>query len=173
MRTRWLARALLPRLQRLAASREPDFQIKKTSGGGEGEDVYLRRWWLIPRNRLLGVYLHNMVRDDDAVRHDHPYLSLSLCLSSGLLESYQEFPPSGVVRMRKPQQGQWIWRSSRMAHQLMVMSPAWTLFFTGPRIREWGFWCPRGWRSWRQYVATSGAVEGGGTSGVGAGCGED
>jgi hypothetical protein len=23
--------------------------------------------------------------------------------------------------------------------------PAWTLFITGPRWREWGFHCPQGW----------------------------
>lgn len=28
-----------------------------------------------------------------------------------------------------------------------------TLFFCGPRVREWGFHCPQGWRHWRQYVA--------------------
>jgi hypothetical protein len=24
---------------------------------------------------------------------------------------------------------------------------------TGPRIREWGFWCPQGWRHWRAFTS--------------------
>jgi hypothetical protein len=31
--------------------------------------------------------------------------------------------------------------------------PAWTLFITGPRVREWGFWCPQGWVHWRKFTA--------------------
>ena len=28
----------------------------------------------------------------------------------------------------------------------------WTLFVTGPRVREWGFLCPQGWRHWREFT---------------------
>ena len=30
--------------------------------------------------------------------------------------------------------------------------PAWTLFITGPRVREWGFWCRQGRRHWRVFT---------------------
>lgn len=29
--------------------------------------------------------------------------------------------------------------------------PCWTLFITGPKVREWGFHCPKGWRHWRDF----------------------
>ena len=32
--------------------------------GGDA-DPYLRRWWLIPRNRIFNVYLHHFMRSDD------------------------------------------------------------------------------------------------------------
>lgn len=33
--------------------------------------------------------------------------------------------------------------------------PVWTLFITGPRVREWGFHCPgRGWVPWQQFTAS-------------------
>lgn len=174
MRVRWLAKRVLLWAIRTAALREPDFKISRVSGRAATEDeIYLRRWWIVPRNDWFNVYLHNMLRDDDAVLHDHPYWSLSLVLSDGLMEVYRENPPESRERLRWPRQGDLVWRSSRLAHQLVVVRPAWTLFMTGPRIREWGFWCPQGWRSWRQYVATKETVgEGSGVSGVGVGCGE-
>lgn len=29
--------------------------------------------------------------------------------------------------------------------------PVTTLFITGPKIREWGFLCPKGWRHWKDF----------------------
>lgn len=175
MRLRWLARLLLPPMRRLAARRRPDFQVIR-----EDEVVYLRRWWILPRNRVMNLYLHNMIGDDDAVVHDHPYWSLGLALTDGLVENYTSEPEKDcqnglyILRTRKIEQGQLVYRSSTFAHQLLVRREAWTLFLTGPRVREWGFWCPQAWRRWQNYVAAnqdpSGA--GSGKSGVGRGCGE-
>src|SRR3546814_8204117 len=39
--------------------RKPDITI-----GGE-DNPYLRRWYIIPRNRWFNVYLHEFLRDDD------------------------------------------------------------------------------------------------------------
>lgn len=202
MRARWLARLLLPRLRAWAASRPgpggvpglPDFVVVRNSG-----DEYLRRWWVVQRNNYLNVYLHNMLRDDDDVLHDHMYPSVSLVLTDGLDEVLCDDPrvyaemhptqPGEPVRYRYPTRrrvihaGDIVWRSSRMAHQLIVNNKgpggageAWTLFITGPRIKEWGFWCPRGFRHWREYVSLTQdpSVRGNGTgqSGKGVGCGE-
>ena len=45
--------------------------------------------------------------------------------------------------------------------------PSWSLFITGPYQRKWGFWCPRGWVPYDQYVKRT--AEG---NEFGAGCGE-
>lgn len=174
MRASWLARLLLPSLQRVSRRRRPDFEVT----GDSGASVYLRRWWLLPRNDWFNVYLHQMLLDDEAVLHDHPYASLSLVLTDGLCEIYAERPEAGdlYVRLRTLSRGQMVWRSSRFAHRLIVREPAWTLFVTGPRVREWGFWCSSGWRPWQHYVARAQDSSGGagrGQSGVGQGCGED
>ncbi len=34
-------------------------------------------------------------------------------------------------------------------------TPIWTLFITGPRLREWGFDCPHGWRSSEDYLTVT------------------
>jgi hypothetical protein len=42
---------------------------------------YLQRWYLLPRNRRLNIYLHRFVASDDPVGlHDHPWWFASLIL---------------------------------------------------------------------------------------------
>lgn len=175
---RWVcvlaARALMRAMQRYVVGvREPDFEVVR----GSDREVYLRRWWVIPRNDQFNIYLHNMLRDDDDVLHDHMYESWSLCLGGELLENYRELPPTGTLRSRVVGEGDVTIRSSILAHQLVVKTAAWTIFVTGPRVKEWGFWCPRGFRHWRDYVSVTQdpSVQGNGaknTSTQGQGCGE-
>ena len=42
-----------------------------------------------------------------------------------------------------------------------------TLFFCGPRVREWGFYCPQGWKHYKDYIAPTSYG-----NRVGKGCGE-
>jgi hypothetical protein len=148
--------------------RNPDFQVTKKGG----EVVYLNRWWMWRRNGWCNLYLHQMLGPDDAALHDHPYWSLSLILADGINELFQLDPPTGRVKMRALRTGQLVWRSSTMAHRLDPVQPGMTLFLTGPRVRDWGFYCPQGWRRWQDYVKTTGAVQGAGGSTEGVGCGE-
>jgi hypothetical protein len=180
-----LATALFPKLMETALSREPDFEVMRD---GRRDEVYLRRWWLIPRNDECNLYLHSMLADDDEILHDHMYESWSLILTDGLEERFvsapeklrdERFPsgfPPAAYQRRVLRAGDVVHRSERMAHQLLVRAPAWTLFATGPRVKPWGFYCPRGWRRWQDYVAINQdpSVAGGHrtTSGRGVGCGE-
>lgn len=139
---------------KLITRRPPDFIV--------GDD-YLRRWWVIPRNRFFNVYLHNIRKsDDDRALHDHPWPSLSYMLDGHLIEVTH----GGVAKVIS--KGDWTWRSAKFAHRLVVPTgvDVWTLFFTGPRIREWGFHCPQGWRPWREFVDQRDHGK------VGRGCGE-
>lgn len=128
--------------------REPDFVI-----GGK-DNPYLLRWWIIPRNRFFNIYLHKFLRDDDdRALHDHPYVSCSIILKGG----YIEHMPYDI-HTRK--QGQIIFRRAKQAHRIQLLRtgdhvlPAWSLFITGPRIREWGFHCPNGWVHWKVFTAS-------------------
>ena len=42
----------------------------------------------------------------------------------------------------------------------------WTLFITGPKVRTWGFHCPRGFVPWQRFTAANDR------GAIGAGCGE-
>jgi hypothetical protein len=135
--------------------RKPDFVI------GPPNDPYLRRWWIIPRNRWFNIYLHNIIRDDDdRALHDHPWINCSIVLKGALCE----ITPKGA-KIRIP--GDVVFRRAVKSHRLEVVeAPVWTLFITGPVIRTWGFHCPKGWVPWRQFVNVDSPGE------VGPGCGE-
>ncbi|WP_193725751.1 hypothetical protein [Ferruginivarius sediminum] len=151
-----LRRWLLKRVERVMTRRAPDFTI-----GGTG-DPYLQRWWLLPRNRVLNVYLHRFLRsDDDRALHDHPWRNVSVLLAGGYLEEVPVDPshPAGATVMHARMAGQVTSRGARAAHRVELMAdrqgerqPAITVFLTGPRVRDWGFWCAWGWRPWREFV---------------------
>ena len=108
-------------------------------------DGYLNRWHLLPRNSYFNVYLHQFVGDDDRWYHDHPYHSLSLLLSGEykeyiLIESHHGDETIKLATRRWHKGPKLIWRNALCMHRLEIFdAPVWTLFITGPRIREWGF----------------------------------
>lgn len=170
----------LKRLYRLF-KRPPDFYI----GGKENPQIL--RWWIIPRNRFFNVYLHNRLRDDDhRALHDHPWFNISIILKGG----YSEIVPVCsslypddyriIHKDRKP--GNIIFRRASSAHMLQLnrngsyngvwhrIIPSWSIIITGPRVREWGFWCasPTGfrWVHWKEFTDPSDSGK------VGKGCGK-
>lgn len=139
-----IAARLVARITR----RAPDFVI-----GGQN-NPYLRRWWVIPRNRFFNIYLHQFLRsDDDRALHDHPWVNYSVLLLGEYTEHTiaaggvhrREILRAGAVRAR--------W-SGKFAHRVELHAGScWTLFITGPVYREWGFHCPeRGWVHWRDFT---------------------
>jgi hypothetical protein len=125
-----------------AGERGPDFVIG---------DRQLERWWLIPRNRVFNIYLHRFNHsDEDRALHDHPWISLGWILNRGYYEVLCD-------RVRYRPEGSWTWRLPTTAHRVELRGApeqaVYTLFFTGPVWRQWGFHCPQGWRHWKQFIA--------------------
>lgn len=174
--------------------RPPNFVI------GRPEDPYLLRWFLVPRNRFLNVYLHKFLRDDDdRALHDHPWWFVSVVLKG----TYREVTRDAD---RCPACGNDFWKDGGAARRhgfddcpncseplrivsswrrwlsVVVRRPTyrhrvellrdrrgrpiscWTLVFTGPRVREWGFWCPKGFVNWKEFTKPGNHGE------VGRGC---
>ena len=170
MKTCTLARILL---RTLPPKRLSDIVI------GPANDPYLLRWYIIPRNRILNIYLHNVLHsDDDRALHDHPWPSISFNITGGLSEIYCKKPkypedtqPNNVLKRDIPF-GKWVYRGPRFAHRLYLkpetpyvgLKGIWTLFITGPRIRKWGFWCPHSWRYWKDFTKSNSSGE------IGRGC---
>jgi hypothetical protein len=80
------------------------------------------------------------------VLHDHPWFGLTIVLRGSYIDINKR-------RRRCLTAGQWMFRLPWTAHriELPTPSPCWTLFIVSAPVRDWGFHCPNGWRSWRQY----------------------
>ena len=161
---RMLAKILDAALMKTRA-RTPDVMI------GGHDNPYMLRWFVIPRNRWLNIYHHMVLRsDDDRALHDHPWWSISIVVNGGMFEHRtgkdRRFIPAGKI----------VLRTATSAHRLELEEGKYcrTLFITGPRIREWGFYCPKaspagGWRHWKDFTSFE---ENGDSTTVGRGCGE-
>ena len=143
---------------RWARSREPDFII------GGIDDPYLNRHFLIPRNPVFNIYVHEFLRsDDDRAHHDHPWLfNVSWLIDGQYIEHI--IAKGGVLIKTLRSAGAFKFRWGKAPHRLELCHdpfaeihhnlPCWTVFITGPRIREWGFYCmERGWIHWKRFTS--------------------
>lgn len=157
LRTAWMNTVTLA-MARLT-QRPADFVI------GEPDDLYLMRWWLLPRNRVCNIYLHLFLRsDDDRALHDHPWINCSVILRGRYIE--HTIAAGGIHHRREFRAGDIKLRGPRAAHRIELHDgPCWTLFLTGPNVRTWGFHCPEsGWIPWQRFTAPGKSGE------IGKGC---
>lgn len=154
---------------RWARARQPDFII------GGAERPYLRRHWLLPRNRFLNIYVHEFLRsDDDRALHDHPWLFNASWLIDGCYVEHT-IAEGGVQHRTQRVGGDWKFRWGPAPHRVEIQTmadlledggiegaqvwpwnaeplPCWTVFITGPVVRTWGFHCPRRWVPWQEFT---------------------
>lgn len=134
---------------------------------GSKDNPYLLRWYVIPRNDWMSIYLHKFMRDDeDRALHDHPWWFVSFMVKG----TYSEITDKGWTFRR------WLSLAVRRPehrHRVVLLKeegkerkpiPCWTIVVTGPRVREWGFWCPQGFVHWQKFTAPNNPGE------VGRGC---
>ena len=133
---------------------------------GRSNDLYLTRWRLWGGNdaNKSRIFLHRFHRgDEDEAPHDHPWAYWSLILWGGYFELTPTFlgdvktwfGPLSFLR-----------REANWTHRVMLPpgKRCWTLVWTGKKTQSWGFWCPSGWRHWRDHEKA--------TELTGTGCGE-
>jgi len=130
--------------------RKPDLTI------GNEYDPYLYRWWVIPRNRIFNIYLHQFKRSDHDVLHDHPWwFNISILLKG----TYTEMMTGG--RSRVLSAPCFKLRIGCAPHSVQLThGDVWTLFITGPKYRIWGFLCPKGWLPFYEFKKYQPAISG-------------
>lgn len=129
---------------------------------GSGESPYMLRWYLIPRNRWLNLYLHKFLSDDeDRALHDHPWWFVSLMIRGSYYETSEAAPSVFVSNIREAPS--LAFRSATHRHKVALLRdlngqpiPCWTVVLTGRNRREWGFWCPAGFVHWRKFLSQNG-----------------
>lgn len=120
---------------------------------------YLHRWFLIPQNRWVNVYLHRFIGSDDPpALHNHPWPFLSLLISG----AYFDVTEHGA-RWRGP--GSLAYRPAYHRHRVELLRddagrerPCLSVVITGAHQQGWGFFCPQPdgrWRfiPWRDFTA--------------------
>jgi hypothetical protein len=134
--------------------REPDLVISPNG------HPYLYRWHIVHDQNKANVYFHIQVASDpERPLHDHPWDNTSVVLSGGYDEVWSPQPwldehhPSIAHYERKLRSGNVVHRAAAEAHRLILpehIPYTMSLFSTGPKVREWGFWFPDRWRSFKE-----------------------
>ena len=144
---------------------------------GSSANPYMLRWYLLPRNHRINIYLHKFMRDDDdRALHDHPWWFASFMLKGKYIE-WMPMPYTvlgqTVIEPQTRTAGSLAFRSAEHRHCVKLPRredgspiPCWTLVMTGPKTRLWGFHCPKGFVPWYEFGRY------GDTGDEGAGCGD-
>ena len=141
--------------------RAPDLII------GPVEDPYMSRWHLFRKNGWQ-LALHRIHKsDDDRALHDHSGDNISLIVWGWYWERFSHAWEPLRQKLRLP----FIpyFRKAEMPHRLVLRFPVWTLWLRWPARRNWGFFCPKGWLRWQDYVGQDYRTTG--KSPMGKGCG--
>lgn len=139
--------------------RDPDLTIAP-----DGKP-YIYRWHIIPRAGMANLYFHvQTASDPERPLHDHPWDNMSVILSGFYEEIISEqpnMPTEENTRTVLRVTGETVFRKAEWSHRLILpkgMPYTMTLFSTGPKRREWGFWYPDGWRSYKEVTEVRNGV---------------
>lgn len=116
---------------------------------GLPECPYVIRWRL--ETKWFSVRLHHWLKpDDDRAFHDHPWSFTTFVLKGG----YVDKNPDGEQHLKA------FTIQHRDAHHKHTVVPdeggCWTIIFTGPKIRNWGFWVKGKFIKMNKYFLTYG-----------------
>ncbi len=87
------------------------------------------RWFNVYLHRLLALQKHPHC-------HDHPWTFVAVLLKGGYWEC-RGGPTGNVWTWQKP--GSVLYRPAEFRHTVVTNGVSWSLIFTGPKRREWGF----------------------------------
>lgn len=101
-------------------------------------------------SEIENLYIHRYARSDKDDPHDHPWPNATLIVSGWLVEeSFDGAEWSGSETLLP---GTIVARGANECHALTACAPGTvTLFATGAKERDWGFWTAKGLVPWRSY----------------------
>ncbi len=158
-------------------AREPDKLISPDSSG----PIYMKRWYVIPKNWFFNIYLHHFMHsDDERALHTHPWFNCSILIHGDYIEwmraGYLTISGTGANPIAKQingairrRQGFIYFRPPWRAHRvelikkiisdddgastpITITKGVITIFITGPIVQRWGFLCPQGFRHWKEFT---------------------
>jgi len=105
---------------------------------------YLERYYIFHSDRfkkIPGIYLHKFLSsDEDEELHNHPWgSSVSFILTGGYIEERRNDKRRVVIKDVLPGSINYINHDD--FHRVdLIKNYAWTLFMSGNREQDWGFW---------------------------------
>lgn len=117
------------------------------------KEQYLTRHYMFGKDWRWGnLYLHHFHASDKGTElHNHPWKwSFGIILAGGYVEEYRNDKDEVVSRVVVPWTINFI--TNKKFHRVdLLEKDAWSLFFAGPRVQDWGFWdrTTKVYRDWR------------------------
>jgi hypothetical protein len=135
-----------PQLYQPSVSGIPDVEgLDRSTIVHEDGAPYLERYHIVDTRHVQVRIHHWLSSDDQRAPHDHPWANTTLVLAGHLIEHTDNGGRAlapGTVVSRHPTD----------PHRIELISDdAWTLFVTGPIVRDWGFHTSTGWVGWRRW----------------------
>lgn len=122
---------LLEICSHVIAARQPDEVVRRNGR------PYMERWYLVRGSNadtLGNLYVHRFLLDDREDLHCHPWTSTSFVLRGHYVEMTDDGPRVWTV-------GDVVRRNPDIRHAIVKVEPGTvTLFATGPKTRDWGFY---------------------------------
>jgi hypothetical protein len=124
-------------------------------------EPYLERYYVLFKERITfpyNIFLHKFLKSDPDDVHDHPWNYFTIILKGGYWEWIPVFNTLGEKFSEyRVWRGPGSFRFGGMNNyhriELEPSVNAWTLFFVGPKKREWGFLVNNKWIHYEQYLA--------------------
>jgi len=109
----------------------------------EDGEPYLTRYYIFkkPVSWMPSIYIHCFHNSDhDYAVHSHPWnYSISFIFSGSYAEERRQKDDSIKTKILSPGRINFI-RGTDF-HRVDLLSPnVWTLFISGPKVKDWGFW---------------------------------
>jgi len=124
------------------------------------KEPYLERYYVLFKERVTfpyNIFLHKFLKSDPDDVHDHPWNYFTIILKGGYYEWIAQFDDQG----KKTSEVR-VWRgagsfrrgNTHTFHRIELKEGVtpWTLFFVGPKKREWGFLVNNKWIHYEQYL---------------------
>lgn len=112
--------------------------------------TYMERWILqLPFGRMLRLH-HILTSDDDRHLHDHPFDFWTMLLNVPYVENIPGQDRKQVFHQRFPWRPRYV-KAETLHRLILLWGPVWTLVYTGPIRRVWGFDVDGTWTDWRKY----------------------
>jgi hypothetical protein len=107
-------------------------------------------------SEIENIYVHEFIRSDKDDPHCHPWPNITVLLRGWYWENVYNDDGTEVITRQIRHPGDIVIRSANAIHAIEETSPdCLSLFITGRKEKEWGFWVDGKFVPWEDYHVNS------------------